>query len=307
MSVEPDKLRADAARAEALPDVLTEQAATSRQKPASSLSSDAESPRRAWRVPRALDGLLVGIAILGLWEGLVRLAKIPAFLLPPPSAIATRLIVDHKLIVANMMTTGGEVLLGFGLAIVVSIPLAALLAQSALAERILHPVLVASQTIPKVALAPLLVVWCGFGLMPKILIAFTICFFPILVDALTGFRSAPKEIAWLARSAGATRWQAFRHFQIPAALPHIFAGIKVASTLAIVGAVVGEFVAADHGLGYALMAANGSLDITLSFTILVVLSVMGMVLYAIVDRLERWALPWHVSQRSRRDVQGGGA
>jgi NitT/TauT family transport system permease protein len=259
------------------------------------MSAPVRKPRR---LPRSLDGVLVGVVLLALWEALVRIAKIPAFLLPPPSAIARRLVTDHHLILSNTMTTAGEVLLGFGLAIVVSIPLAALLAQSNIAERILHPVLVASQTVPKVALAPLLVVWCGFGLLPKVLIAFTICFFPILVDALTGFRSAPREIAWLAKSTGASRWQAFRYFQVPAALPHIFSGIKVASTLAIVGAVVGEFVAADHGLGYQLMAANGSLDITLSFTILVVLSLMGMVLYTVVDWLERWALPWHVSQRA---------
>ena len=258
------------------------------------------------RIPRSIDGILIGVVVLVVWQLLVRLAKIPPFLLPPPSAIAVRLFVDHQLILSDTMTTAIEVLLGFALAIVVSIPLAALLAQSILAERILQPILVASQTIPKVALAPLLVVWCGFGLMPKVLIAFTICFFPIFIDALTGFRSVPKEIAWLARSTGATRAQMFRHFQLPAALPHIFSGIKVASTLAIVGAIVGEFVAADHGLGYALLAANGSLDITLSFSLIVVLSVMGMILYSVVDRLERWALPWHVSQRTRHDAYKDG-
>lgn len=256
--------------------------------------------RSRLRIPRSLDGILVGLALVLLWEAIVRIGKIPAYLLPPPSAVAQRLITDYRDIAGHTMITGGEVLLGFVLAIVVSIPLAALLAQSELAERILYPVLVASQTIPKVAIAPLMVVWFGFGLTPKVLIAFTICFFPIVVDALTGFRSAPREIAWLARSSGATRWQTFRYFQIPAALPHIFAGIKVASTLAIVGAIVGEFVAADRGLGYQLIVANGSLDVTLSFTILVVLSLMGVLLYAVVDRVEKWALPWHVSHRVRR-------
>jgi len=216
--------------------------------------------------------------------------------------VAMRLVTGFHDILLHTLTTTGEIVLGFGLAIVISIPMAALLAQSEWAERILHPVLVLSQTVPKVAVAPLLVVWFGFDLTPKILIAFTMCFFPIVVDTLTGFKSAPAQLRWLALSTGATRWQTFVHFQVPAALPHIFSGIKVASTLAIVGAVVGEFVAADRGLGYQLIVANGSLDVTLSFTVLVVLSIMGVVLYVLVDLVERLVLPWHVSQRAH----GGG-
>jgi len=249
-----------------------------------------------------MDGLLVSMALLLVWEAAVRIGQVPAYLLPPPSAVATRLVADFHGILLHTLTTAGEILLGFGLAIVVSIPMAALLAQSRSAERVLHPILVLSQTVPKVAVAPLLVVWFGFGLTPKILIAFTMCFFPIVVDTLTGFKSAPAQLRWLALSTGATRWQAFVHFQVPAALPHIFSGVKVASTLAIVGAVVGEFVAADRGLGYQLIVANGALDVTLSFTILVVLSVMGVLLYGLVDLIERLVLPWHVSQRAH----GGG-
>ncbi|ARP80010.1 ABC transporter permease [Bordetella genomosp. 8] len=255
-----------------------------------------------WRPPRWLDGLIVGIALLLIWEAAVRIGQVPAYLLPPPSAVAMRLVTDYQSILVHTLTTTGEIMLGFGLAIVVSIPMAALLAQSQWAERVLHPILVLSQTVPKVAVAPLLVVWFGFGLAPKVLIAFTMCFFPIVVDTLTGFKSAPAHLRWLALSTGASRWQTFLHFQVPAALPHIFAGIKVASTLAIVGAVVGEFVAADRGLGYQLIVANGTLDVTLSFTVLVVLSIMGVVLYGLVDLIERLALPWHVSQR----MHGGG-
>ena len=249
------------------------------------------------RIPTSLDGPIVGLLILIVWETGVRIGGVPAYLLPPPSAIAQRLFTDWDQILYHFAATTLEVVIGFVLAIVVSIPLAALLAQIRIFERMLYPVLVASQTIPKVAIAPLLVVWFGFGLMPKVLIAFLICFFPIVVDSLVGFRSAPKEVGWLARSMGASRWQTFVNFQVPAALPHIFAGVKVASTLAIVGAIVGEFVAADRGLGYQLIVANGALDVTLSFTVLVVLSLMGVALFALVDRVERWALPWHVSQR----------
>jgi NitT/TauT family transport system permease protein len=244
---------------------------------------------------------VVGLVILVVWELGVRIGHVPTYLLPPPSAIAARMVNDAGSILFHTAATTLEVMIGFALAIVVSIPLAAILAQIRLVERMLYPVLVASQTIPKVAIAPLLVVWFGFGLAPKVLIAFLICFFPIIVDSLVGFRSAPREVAWLARSMGATRWQNFVNFQIPAALPHIFAGVKVASTLAIVGAIVGEFVAADRGLGYQLIVANGALDITLSFTVLVVLSLLGVILYALVDLVERWALPWHVSQRAVQD------
>jgi NitT/TauT family transport system permease protein len=190
-----------------------------------------------------------------------------------------------------------EVLIGFGLSILISIPLAALLSQWRWLEQTIYPLLVASQTLPKVAIAPLLVVWFGFGLVPNTLITFLMCFFPIVVDSLIGFRSVPKEVLWLAKSTGASSWNTFFKVQIPAALPSIFGGIKVASTLAVVGAVVGEFVGADSGLGYQLIIANGTLDVQLSFAVLIVLSILGITLFALVDLAERLLLPWHISQR----------
>jgi NitT/TauT family transport system permease protein len=241
--------------------------------------------------------LFVVIAVLLLWEIGVRLAGVPAYLLPPPSAIARRMLVDYRLLAVNTWVTTGEVLAGYGLAIIVSIPLAAVLAQFRVVENAIYPILVASQTIPKVAIAPILVVWFGFGLTPKILIAFLICFFPIVVDTLIGFRSVPRDVIWLARSMGASQWKTFIKIRIPAALPNIFAGLKVASTLAVVGAVVGEFIGADSGLGYQLIVANGLMDVQLSFAVLITLSLLGIVLYVAVDLLERAMLPWHVSQR----------
>lgn len=259
-------------------------------------------PRR-WRWPSSLDSTLLGLALLLLWEAGVRFGEVPAYLLPPPSMILMRIISDYRALFMHTMVTVNEVLIGFALAIAVSIPLAALLAQFRSLERAFYPILVASQTVPKVAIAPLFVVWFGFGLLPKILIAFLICFFPILIDALIGFRSTPKEVIWLARSMGASRRRIFLNFQLPAALPNIFAGLKVASTLAVVGAVVGEFVAADRGLGYQLIVANGMLDVVLSFAILVVLSVVGIVLFALVDLVERLLLPWHISHRATGQEQ----
>jgi NitT/TauT family transport system permease protein len=260
-------------------------------------NEEAMTRRRRRRLPGTLDGLAVGIVILAAWEIGVRLGGVPAYLLPAPSAIAIRLFNDWQAIAFHTAVTTSEILIGFLLSIVISIPLAAVLAQFRSVERALYPVLVASQTVPKVAIAPLLVVWFGFGLAPKVIIAFLVCFFPIVIDSMIGFRSAPKEVLWLARSMGTSRWKTFAHFQIPAALPNIFAGVKVASTLAVVGAVVGEFVASDRGLGYQLIVANGTLDVGLSFAVLVTLSVLGIVLFGIIDLLERMALPWHVSQR----------
>ncbi len=261
--------------------------------------------RRAW-IARASPFLLM-LAVLLLWEAGVRIGGVPAYLLPPPSAIVGRMAKDWQLLAQHAWVTTGEILAGYLLAIVVSIPLAAVLAQFRLIENALYPLLVASQTIPKVAIAPILVVWFGFGLLPKVLIAFLICFFPIVVDTMIGLRSVPKEVLWLARSMGASQWKTFAKIQFPAALPHIFAGLKVASTLAVVGAVVGEFVAADRGLGYQLIVANGLLDVQLSFAVLVTLSLLGIVLYAIVDVAERAALPWHVSQRHPGSGGGAGA
>lgn len=261
--------------------------------------------RRSW--PRGLDPVIALGLIFSVWEVGVRAGSVPIYLLPPPSLVIERLLSDYKVILLHTAATSGEVLAGFLLSIAVSIPLAAMLAQYRWLERALYPLLVASQTIPKVAIAPLLVVWFGFGLAPKVLIAFLICFFPIVVDTLIGFRSIPKEVMWLSRSMGASRWKTFAKIQVPAALPNIFAGVKVASTLAVVGAVVGEFVAADRGLGYQLIVANGLLDVRMSFAVLVMLSLIGIVLYGAVDLVERWALPWHVSQRRVHEARGASA
>ena len=257
--------------------------------------SRARARKRAW-FTRA-SPLVVIAALLVVWEAAVRAFGVPAYLLPPPSAIAHRMVVDYRLLAVNAWVTLGEVLAGYALAIVVSIPLAAILAQFRVVENAVYPTLVASQTIPKVAIAPILVVWFGFGLTPKVLIAFLICFFPIVVDTMTGFRSVPREVVWLSRSMGASQWKTFVKIRIPSALPNIFAGLKVASTLAVVGAVVGEFIGADRGLGYQLIVANGLMDVQLSFAVLVSLSLLGIALYVVVDLLERLALPWHVSHR----------
>jgi len=263
----------------------------------SMMPAQTKARRAGYRLLRSANTPLVLIAIFAMWEIGVRLGHVPSYVLPPPSAIIFRIVHDWRLVLVQTWVTSIEVLIGFGLSIVISIPLAAVLFQWRWLEESMYPLLVASQTIPKVAIAPLMVVWFGFGLAPKVLIAFLICFFPIVVDSLIGFRSVPKEVMWLARSTGASKWNTFLKIQIPGALPSIFAGIKVASTLAVVGAVVGEFVGSDTGLGYQLIVANGTIDVQLSFAIIIVLSILGIVLFAFVELAERLLLPWHISQR----------
>jgi NitT/TauT family transport system permease protein len=249
-------------------------------------------PLPGWAYPAATI-----VVLLVVWEAVVHLFQIPAYLLPPPSAIARRIVHDWRLIAWDSWVTLRAVLIGYLLSIAVSIPLAAVLSQLRWAEKAVYPLLVASQTMPKVAVAPLLVVWFGFGVLPKILIVFLICFFPIVVDTMTGLQSVPREVIWLARSMGASNWDTFYRMRVPAAMPHIFAGLKVASTLAVVGAVVGEFVGSDAGLGYQLIVANGLVDVEMSFAVILVLSVIGIALFAVVQVLERLMLPWHISQR----------
>jgi NitT/TauT family transport system permease protein len=157
------------------------------------------------------------------------------------------------------------------------------------------------QIVPKVAIAPLFLVWFGIGVTPKILVAFLISFFPIVIDAAVGLRSMSPEMADLARSMGASRWQVFAQFRLPTSLPYLFSGLKVASTLAIAGTVVGEFVGADKGLGYLLLTTNSNMETSLMFATIVALTIIGLVFYYIVEALEGLLIPWHVTHRVREE------
>jgi NitT/TauT family transport system permease protein len=169
----------------------------------------------------------------------------------------------------------------------------------------LYPLLVAFQTIPKAAIAPVLIVWLGTGIMSKILIAFAISLFPIVVDTIIGLRSSQPETIYLARAVGATPFQVFRHVRFPNALPAIFGGLKVASTLAVIGAIVGEFVSSDTGLGYLLLVANGELDTRLVFACVLVLTALGLIFFFAIEALERVFVSWHVSARQAEAAASG--
>jgi NitT/TauT family transport system permease protein len=231
------------------------------------------------------------------WQAFTRLAGVSRLLLPAPSDIAATLVGALPLLAHMSAITAAEFLLGFGLSVVVGIPLGALLVYARPVELAVYPLLVASQTVPKAAIAPVFVVWLGAGMTSKILIAFTIAFFPIVLDTAIGLRSAPSEVINVVRSMGANAFQVFWFVRFPHALPNIFGGLKVASTLAVVGAIVGEFVSAEKGLGYLVLVANGELNTTLVFASVVTLSVLGVAFYFLLELVERFVIGWHVSAR----------
>ena len=253
-----------------------------------------------WR-ERALNILLPFIAVIAflvLWSAGVRVFEIPDYLLPTPEDVIRRVARDWYVLARNASYTMQSVLGGFAAAVLVGVPLAFAVVLSRSVERVTMPFLVMSQTIPKVAIAPILVVWLGFGILPKIAIVFLIAFFPIVVSTVVGLKSVESDMVDLVRSMGARTLKIMLRVRGPTALPQMFAGFKIAICLSVVGAVVGEFVGSDKGLGYLLLTATGTLDGTLVWSALFILIAIGIVLFAIVSKLERLAIPWHVSIRA---------
>jgi NitT/TauT family transport system permease protein len=195
--------------------------------------------------------------------------------------------------------TTREILAGYVLAVVVSIPLALSIAYSRFMEQSVYPVIVFLQIVPKIAIAPLFIIWFGFGFTPKLLLVFLLSFFPIVVASIAGFKSADRDVMDFARTTGAGGWRLFQKIRLPQALPHIFTGLKVGAALAATAAVVAEFVASDRGLGYLLLQYNGQLDTPMVFATIVVLSLIGVIVYYAVEVIERLAIPWHVSQQAQ--------
>ena len=245
-----------------------------------------------------LAGILVFLAV---WEVGVRVFKVPPYLMPPPSSVFQVIVQDFNKLVFHGWVTTYEMLLGYALAVAVAVPLAIAITASQRFDRFVTPQLLFFQVVPKVAIAPLFLVWFGVGTTPKVLVAFLISFFPIVIDAAVGLRSMSSEMRDLARSMGASRWQVFAQFRLPTSLPYLFSGLKVAATLAVAGAVVGEFVGADKGLGYLLLVTNSNMETALMFATIVALTVIGLVFFYAVEFLEQLLIPWHVTHRVRED------
>ena len=261
----------------------------------------APNARRGWVIERAPNVLLPTVAIVVVflvWAAIVKLFAIPDYLLPAPQDVATRMVKEAPTLWRHGLYTLASVLTGFAAGVLIGVPLAFGIVLSRAMERVTMPFLVMSQTIPKVAIAPILVVWLGFGILPKIAIVFLISFFPIVVSTVVGLKSVETDMIDLVRSMGAGTAKIMLRVRGPTALPQMFAGFKIAVCLSVVGAIVGEFVGSDRGLGFLLLTSTGTLDGSLVWSALFVLITMGVVLFAIVSKLERWAIPWHVSVRA---------
>lgn len=260
------------------------------------------------RGARAIDWLYPTITFLIailIWQIVVHVTGIHAIVLPAPTAVIARMHDAFFILVHNTPPTVIAILSGFLAAIAVGVPLAILTVASPKFEKAFYPLLLGSQGVPKVALAPIFIVWFGFGFLPKILIAMLIAFFPIVIDTVAGLRSIDPGYLHLARSMGASRGKIYWRLLLPNALPHMFAGFKVAMALAIVGAIVGEMVGANNGLGYILVVANGNLDMALVFAVLVWLVIVSLILTGLIELLERIVLPW--SRKSRNEVLARGS
>ena len=245
---------------------------------------------------------LVGIlAFLLAWQFVVFAWNMPPYLLPSPVAVAQTFVSELPDLLRHGWVTTYEMLAGYALAVSVAIPLAIAITSSARFNEFVMPTMLFFQIVPKVAIAPLFLVWFGVGATPKILVAFLISFFPIVIDAAVGLRSMSTEMTDLARSMGSTRLQVFTRFRLPTSLPYLFSGLKVAATLAIAGTVVGEFVGADKGLGYLLLVTNSNMQTSLMFATIVALTIIGLVFYYLVELLEGLLIPWHVTHRVREE------
>lgn len=232
------------------------------------------------------------LALLAFWELAVQLSHVPIYILPAPSHIVEEIADYWPRLMVNGGVTLSEVVIGFCFSILVGVPLAVLITYSRFAERAVYPIIVASQTIPKVAIAPLLMAWFGYGLTPKIVIVVLLSFFPIVINSVVGLKASSAEMLFLAQSMGATGWQTFWKFRLPQALPYIFAGLKLATVLSVIGAVVAEFIGADQGLGYVIVVAGSNFDITRQFAAIIVISLIGMLFFAVIETVERFAVPW---------------
>ncbi|MFC0469185.1 ABC transporter permease [Halalkalibacter kiskunsagensis] len=256
--------------------------------------------KRKIEVPQYVWSVLTLIGLGLLWQMLTVLLNIPSYILPSPLAIVTKFITEFSMIFSHSLTTLSEVLLGFGLSLLVGIPLAISIVYSRYLATSFYPILIAIQCIPMVSVAPILVIWFGYGLATKVLLASLISFFPIVINSVVGFRSLDSDMHDLGRSIGISEWKIFYYLRLPNALPHLFGGFKVGITLAVVGAIVGEFVASERGLGYLQLTANNRLDTVMVFATLLALALVGMLLFFAVHVVERLVMPWYNSTKAER-------
>ena len=239
-----------------------------------------------------------------LWEAGVHLFGVREYILPPPSQVLRALAKNWQPVATSAGMTTLEIVAGYALAIAVSIPLAIGIVFSRAMEETVYPVVVFLQIVRTIAVAPLFIIWFGFGFTPKLLLVFLLSFFPIVIASIAGFRSIDPDIMDFVRTTGAGDLRAFAKVRLPHALPEIFTGLKVGAAISATAAVVAEFVASDRGLGYLLLQYNGDLNTQMVFATVIVLGAIGLAVYFAVELLERLVIPWHASQADRRGEVG---
>ena len=263
-----------------------------RTAPSSPARDGAGNILREWMPPTTLVATL-----LLAWQLAAATLQVPRWLLPAPTDIAAALYSSRDLLALHGWVTLQEVLVGFAISFVVGIVLAVAIASFRTLERAIYPFVIASQTIPVIAIAPILLIWFGYGLLPKVIVVALICFFPIVVNMVDGLRSVDPEMVNLLRAMGASRWQIFLKAQVPSSLPFLLSGTKVAIAVSVIGAVIGEWVGASAGLGYFMVRSASQFQTARVFAAIVVLSAMGIILFELLALSERYLIPWHSRKR----------
>jgi NitT/TauT family transport system permease protein len=246
------------------------------------------------RSSHLLQSIGLALAVLAVWEGACRLFEISALVLPTPSSILIRLyaLTSSGMIWPHLWATLVEVLTGFVFGVLAGLVIGAMVSLIPVIERLIYPYLVALQTLPKVAIAPLFIIWFGYGLTSKIVITALVCFFPVLVSVIAGFHSTDKDQLDMMKAFGASKWQTLMRLRVPSALVLIFAGLEIAAVLAVIGAIVGEFVGAQVGLGYLVVTLNFGMDVPGVFAVLIVLSAIGLVMHGLMRYAARRYIFW---------------
>ena len=237
---------------------------------------------------------------MGAWELWVQVGDVPKWQLPAPSAVAVELAESRDLLWVHTLVTLKEVVLGFLAALVAGVILAALITYSKILESSIYPIVIASQTVPVIAIAPLLLIWVGYGIEPKIIIVALISFYPIAVNTVDGMKSVDPDMVRMMRTLGASRWQIFSKLQVPTSLPFMFSGIKIGISVSVIAAVIGEWVGGSAGLGYLITYSQPLFLTARVFAAIVLLSVMGISLFALASLLERLMLPWYHTEKKSK-------
>ena len=237
------------------------------------------------------------VAFCVFWELAVRLFNIPNFIIPALSAALAKIPAHAGVLAGHVVTTLYETLLGFLLGIAFGVLAAIVIVYSDTLQKVIYPLIVLSQVLPKIAIAPILMIWAGYGPLSKVLIAFLISFFPMVVSTVTGLRSIDPDLVDLARSLCASETKIFRKIRFPNALPYVFVGLKLSITLAVTGAIVGEFIGGSKGLGYLILSSNFQMDTAMMFAALFLLSILGLALFGLIMLMERICIPWSITEQ----------